>query len=91
MKHFPRSIIVVLVAGMIIEGFRLATQAGMTGLAGSMQNDGYAVSGGLLILIGGIVAGLLCATRAKVRPHSSAGQLVNDRKLKGGQENGKSN
>lgn len=41
---------------VIVIGFRLASQAGQRGVV--VQNDGYAGSGGVLILIGGIIAGI---------------------------------
>jgi hypothetical protein len=45
------------IAGIIaiFIGFRLATQAGQD--MGLPQNDGYAMSGGLVILVGGIIIG----------------------------------
>jgi len=56
-----RVVRLAVVAAVIVEGFRLVTQSGLTGFAGSIQNDGYAMSGGCLILLGGVVAGYLAA------------------------------
>lgn len=54
-----RLLLIIVAIALVIEGFRLATQAGMTGLDGSIQNDGYAMSGGILILLGGSLLGWL--------------------------------
>lgn len=56
-------LILVLALIAAVEGFRLVTQAGTTGFAGSIQNDGYAVSGGILLLVAGVVLGILIARR----------------------------
>lgn len=47
----------VLVAALIVAviGFRLVTQAGQQGVI--MQNDGYAVSGGIVLIIAGVLFG----------------------------------
>jgi hypothetical protein len=56
--------VTTIVAGvMIYFGFRFVTQAGQ-GL-GVVQNDGYGGSGGVLILIGGLIIGYLCNKREK--------------------------
>lgn len=49
-------LITLVSIGLIWYGFRLATQAGMEL---KLQNDGYAMSGGLLILLGGIGLGIV--------------------------------
>lgn len=59
LQTVPTLIAVVI----IIVGFRLVTQAGQPWPL--MQNDGYAVSGGLAILLGGIIIGWLLAKREK--------------------------
>ena len=59
MSKRTQLIITVVVVAIVFEGFRLVTQSGLTGAAGSTQNDGYAASGGMLILLGGSVAGYL--------------------------------
>lgn len=51
------SILVIACAGIALIGFRFATQAGQ-GL-GVVQNDGYAMSGGFLILLSGMIGGWL--------------------------------
>lgn len=48
---------------IIVIGFRLAAQAGQ-GL-GVVQNDGYAASGGILILLGGFLLGVSVASMSK--------------------------
>lgn len=52
---------IIVIGLVVIEGFRLVTQADLKGLDGSIQNDGYAISGGLLILVGGICLGYIFA------------------------------
>lgn len=44
-------------------GLKLVTQSGLTGAAGNVQNDGYAFSGAVLILIAGIMYGVLLANK----------------------------
>jgi hypothetical protein len=56
-----RNILIILSLAFVVEGFRLATQSGLTGAAGSVQNDGYAVFGGILILLGGMGIGYVVA------------------------------
>jgi hypothetical protein len=46
---------------VVIIGFKLVTQSGLTGAAAYVQNDGYASSGGVLILLGGFLLGLIIA------------------------------
>ncbi len=50
---------------IVVIGFRLATQAGQD--MSLPQNDGYAASGGILILIGGAVLGATLATNYRGR------------------------
>lgn len=54
-----RLIVLVLAFVALYFGFRFVTQSGLTGVEGSTQNDGYAVSGGLLILVAGMKFGWL--------------------------------
>lgn len=50
-----------VVSSMVIfVGFRFVTQAGQQNM---MQNDGYAVIGGLMILAGGILIGALTVAK----------------------------
>lgn len=46
-------------------GFRMVTQMGQAGFV--IQNDGYAVTGGLLILVGGVIFGMHIAPQSKKR------------------------
>jgi hypothetical protein len=59
-KETIRTLAAILATGLIIVGFRLAAQAGQ-GLD-ALQNDGYAGSGGFLILVGGVIVGWLMST-----------------------------
>lgn len=54
-----RSIAVLLIILALIEGFRLVTQAGLPGAAGTVQNDGYAAVGGIVIFVAGVATGYL--------------------------------
>jgi len=56
-----RRLSAIVATALVVIGFRLATQTGLTGAAGSIQNDGYAVSGGILILVGGLADGYIIA------------------------------
>lgn len=58
------ALIALLIVLIEIIGFRLVTQAGQPWPL--IQNDGYAVSGGLVIFIGGTLLGWL-VTRMKLR------------------------
>lgn len=49
-------LVLSLILGII--GFRLVTQAGLQGDAGLIQNDGYAVSGGFIIVVAGVCIGI---------------------------------
>lgn len=63
MKNLVKSPVVPILALIIVYvGFRWVTQAGQ-GFAA--QNDGYAVSGGLFILLGGMVIGTWAALKKK--------------------------
>ena len=53
------SFIQLLAAVVAFIGFRLACQVGQEGVV--IQSDGYAVSGGLLILLGGLIFGYVSA------------------------------
>ena len=58
MKKFTayrNDLILVAAIVIVVIGFRLVTQADQGGLV--LQNDGYAVSGGLLIVIAGALFG----------------------------------
>jgi hypothetical protein len=61
MKKYLRTIAAILAIITIYIGFRFVTQAGQ-GL-GVIQNDGYAGTGGVLILLGGIAIGWLATDR----------------------------
>jgi hypothetical protein len=61
MKKYLRTIATILAIVTIYIGFRFVTQAGQ-GL-GVIQNDGYAGTGGVLILLGGIAIGWLATDR----------------------------
>lgn len=52
-----RIILLVIAIALAYVGFRLASQAGQPGVV--IQNDGYAGSGGALILAGGFLIGIL--------------------------------
>lgn len=60
-----RLALALLAVAAVVEGFRLATQAGISGEPGFIQNDGYAMSGGLLILAGGLILGYLSVKRTR--------------------------
>lgn len=62
MAHY-RTFLALLSAVILIVGFRLVTQAGQPWPL--VQNDGYAVSGGLVILLSGMIIGWLFAKREK--------------------------
>ena len=59
-QTFKRVLALAAIIAIII-GFRFVTQAGQ-GL-GVVQNDGYAGSGGVLILLGGIAIGYLAKSK----------------------------
>ena len=58
-----RTLLALLSAVILVIGFRLVTQAGQPWPL--IQNDGYAVSGGLVILLSGMIIGWLFAKREK--------------------------
>lgn len=62
-KETTKTLLGIIAAGLIVTGFSLAAQAGQ-GLD-AVQNDGYAGSGGFLILVGGIVIGWLMSTATR--------------------------
>jgi hypothetical protein len=62
-KNYANPIAVIVAVTMIYYGFKLATQAGQPWPV--FQNDGYAGSGGVMILIGGILLGWLIGKQKK--------------------------
>ena len=65
MNRNVRIVLALIALAVVVEGFRLATQAGLPAEAGFIQNDGYAMSGGLLILLGGLILGYLLAKQTR--------------------------
>jgi hypothetical protein len=62
-KLFQNPLICLVAIVLIVTGFKWVTQAGQ-GLQ-AIQNDGYAGSGGTLILVGGILFGLWLSSKGK--------------------------
>jgi len=63
MKRPLHPIAAVVALVLVYVGFRWVTQAGQ-GLD-AVQNDGYGGTGGLFILVGGVLFGMWLATRNK--------------------------
>ena len=63
-RRIPVIAALALVA-VAVQGFRFVTQSGLSGSAGTVQNDGYAMAGGLLIALGGLGLGYLAAKRKR--------------------------
>lgn len=57
MNKASRNFAFIIAVVLVYIGFRFVTQAGQMG--GLMQNDGYAGTGGIMILAGGVMLGLL--------------------------------
>jgi len=70
MKKLPQTLMMIAVLAVVIEGFRLVTQSGLQGFDGTIQNDGYAVTGGIMILLGGAAVGYIVARARQQRKGS---------------------
>ncbi len=64
-KILSNRITIIIAAVVIYFGFRFVTQAGMAFMM--PQNDGYAMTGGLMILAGGILTGMWISKSSKTK------------------------